>query len=89
MKYLNQNYVAYVFLLLRKHKFINKLLIITSGFNRSIGELCIKNEANKLFVINFAWVTGGGLLQRINVESFVNNPSPLTHENVKWRCSCV
>ena len=86
MKYLKKNYAGYVFLLLRKFNLVTKMLIATSKL-RSTDVLCIKNEANNLFAINFAWVIGGGLLQRTNVEAFVNNPSPLTHENIKWRCS--
>ena len=86
MKYLKKNYVDDVFLLLRKFNLVTKMLIVTSKL-RSTDVFCVKNEANKMFAINFAWVIGGGLLQRINVEAFVNNPSPLTHENFKWRCS--
>ncbi len=86
MKYLKKNYAGYVFLLLRKFNLVTKMRIATSKL-RSTDVLCIKNEANNLFAINFAWVIGGGLLQRTNVEAFVNNPSPLTHENIKWRCS--
>ena len=48
---------------------------------------CIKNEANRLSASNFAWVFGGGLVQRINVVSSVIYPSPLTHENIQWRYS--
>lgn len=79
------NFVAYVFLLLRKLKHMNKML--SFSFVRATDVFCIKNEANSLSASQFAWVFGGGLVQRINVVSSVIYPSPLTHENIQWRYS--
>ena len=51
------------------------------------GVLSINQELSSVFAVNFAWVIGGGLLQQNDVATFVNHPSPLTHESINWRCS--
>ena len=66
----------YVFSTLRMLNIINEVLFI-------------KNGANFLSASHFAWVIGGGLHQQCYVESPVNNPSPLIHQNTMRRCSHV
>ena len=85
MKHNKTNFIAYAFLLLRKLKHINKVLSLS--FVRATDVFFIKNEVNRLLASQFAWVFGGGLVQRINVVSSVIYPSPLTHENIQWRYS--
>ena len=85
MKHNKTNFIAYAFLLLRKLNHINKILRFS--FVRATDVFFIKNEANRLLASQFAWVFGGGLVQRINVVSSVIYPSPLTHENIQWRYS--
>jgi len=87
MQYLKKNFVDYGFLFLRNLNDLKEMLSVRSTIGRCADVFFIKNEANKLFTSNFAWVFGDGLVQRINVVSLVNNPSPLTHENYIWRCS--
>ncbi len=62
---------------------MNKML--SFSFVRVADVFFIKNGANLLSASQFAWVFGGGLVQRINVVSSVIYPSPLTHENIQWR----
>ena len=85
MQHIKKNFVDYAFLLLRKLNYIKEML--RGSFIRATDVFCIKKEANRLFASNFAWVFGGGLVQRINVVSSVIYPSPLTHENIQWRYS--
>jgi hypothetical protein len=87
MQYLKKNFVDYGFLFLRNLNDLKKILSVRSIIGRCADVFYFKNEAIKLFASNFTWVIGGGINQRINVVSFVNNPSPLTHGNYKWRCS--
>ena len=87
MYYFKKNFVDYAFLLLRRLDLIKKMLSL-SFVGEFTDVFCIKKEANSLSASNFAWVFGDGLVQRINVDSSVYNPSPLTHENIQWRYSC-
>jgi len=91
MQYLKKNFVDTGFLLLRSLYQIKKMLSFylfnENETKNSTDVFCFKNEANKLSASNFAWVFGDGIVQCIHTVSFVNNPSPLTHENIKWRCS--
>lgn len=87
MKHLNNNFTDYDFLLLGKLNQIKTTLIHSLLIKGLTAVLRIKNEVNKLFTLNFAWVIGDEVNQHSYVEAFVNNPSPLTHENFKWRCS--
>ena len=87
MKHNKTNFVAYAFLLLRKLNHINKMLSIPLISKGSADVFFIKNGANFLSASQFAWVFGGGLVQRVNVVSSVIYPSPLTHENIQWRYS--
>jgi len=80
-----KNFVGYAFLLLRKLNHMNKMPSLS--FVKATDVFFIKNGANRLSASNFAWVFGGGLVQRINVDSSVIYPSPLTHENIQWRYS--
>jgi hypothetical protein len=83
MQYLKKNFIDYVFILLRKHNNLKEILSIFSITGSCADVFCFKSEAIKLFASNFTWVIGGGIYQHINVVSSVNNPSPLTHENIK------
>lgn len=91
MQHLKKNFVDSGFLLLRNLYQIKEMLSFYL-FNKnetksSTDVFCNKKEANKPSASNFAWVFGGGLVQRINVVSSVIYPSPLTHENIQWRYS--
>jgi len=86
MKQTKINFIDYAFLLLRKFDYVNRIL--RSSFVRAADVFFIKNEAKTFFASHIAWVFGDGLVQCTNVIFLVNNPSPLTHENInKWRCS--
>ena len=87
MKHNKTNFVDYAFLLLRKLFHVNKILSTFFITKACADVFFIKNEANSLFASHFAWVFGDGLVQCTNVVSLVNNPSPLTHENIQWRYS--
>ncbi len=87
MYHFKKNFVDYAFLLLRSFNHIKKMLSLSLLIKGCADVFCIKKEANRLSASNFAWVFGGGLVQRINVDSSVYNPSPLTHENIQWRYS--
>ncbi|MCK5385956.1 MAG: hypothetical protein KAJ39_02140 [Gammaproteobacteria bacterium] len=85
MQQLKKNFVDYAFLLLRRLNHIKEMLSLSLVGVADV--FCIKNGANRLSASNFAWVFGDGLVQCTNVVSLVNNPSPLTHENIQWRYS--
>ena len=85
MNFTKTKFVDYAFLLLRKLSHINEML--SFSFVGATDVFYIKNGANSLSASQFAWVFGGGLVQRINVVSSVIYPSPLTHENIQWRYS--
>lgn len=87
MKHNKTNFVDYAFLLLRKFFHVNKMLSASFITKGCADVFFIKNGANLLSASQFAWVFGGGLVQRINVVSSVIYPSPLTHENIQWRYS--
>lgn len=91
MKQTKTNFIDYAFLLLRKLDHVNRILrgsfAFFASFTSAADVFFIKNEVNRLLASQFAWVFGGGLVQRINVVSSVIYPSPLTHENIQWRYS--
>ena len=87
MYHFKKNFVDTAFLLLRSFNHIKKMLGSSFIIKGCADVFCIKKEVNRLSASNFAWVFGGGLVQRINVVSSVIYPSPLTHENIQWRYS--
>lgn len=82
---IKQIFIGNTFLAVRRFSQLKEIL---SNFVTEItGVFCNKNEANTKYASQFAWVFGDGLVQCTNVVSLVNNPSPLTHENIQWRYS--